>query len=401
VRARAAARSDPRPARRASPLRRRAACPPRAVREVAARRPRARQADPQAARWTPARRPTASAHRPPAVYRPADDRPQRRPTVPRHPVFCSRLCPTPGRRSVACRRAARGRRPVGRLGGWLRRAGGRRGGRRARSLPRLLGTGRGAVAVLAPHPPPHPENGVQRLGDDVGVALLGQQASERGGADGQDQGVVLHRAHGGADQQRRRALLALLDGVLDLLPDPSDVGRAEGGTRRRIVLLGSATRRPGQCGRGSLAWRPGGCAVDATAERTGVGRRPGGRSRRRVTRGRRRPRGHPCRRRRRRVNSRSSTARQGCLRHRCPIPAARKGRRGARTLATWRSPCDPASALSSSARHSSSRSALPSTPPHPGCGIATRPGSTTASRKSRCLSIPQEELTALQEENAQ
>src|SRR3546814_8194680 len=34
---------------------------------------------------------------------------------------------------------------------------------------------RGAVAVLAPHPPTHAEHSEERVGDHVGVALLGQQ----------------------------------------------------------------------------------------------------------------------------------------------------------------------------------------------------------------------------------
>ena len=109
-----------------------------------------------------------------------------------------------------------------------------------RGLPLLLSLRSRAVTVLASHPPPNAEHRVQGLGDDVGVALLRQQPGERGGADGQDEGVVLDRSHGGADQQRSRALLALLDRLLDLLPDAADVGGADRCGLRPIDGLRSA-----------------------------------------------------------------------------------------------------------------------------------------------------------------
>src|SRR5207344_2708823 len=75
---------------------------------------------------------------------------------------------------------------------------------------RLRGRARGLrLTVLTPHPPPDAEHRVQGLRDDVGVALLRQQTSERGRADREHEGVVLHGPDGGAHQESGGALLAV------------------------------------------------------------------------------------------------------------------------------------------------------------------------------------------------
>ena len=138
---------------------------------------------------------------------------------------------------------------------------GRAGGRPARAR------GTAGFAVLAADPPAHPEHRVQRLGDHLGVALLGQQPGQRGGADAEHQRVVLDGPHGGADQQGGGALLALLGRGQDLRPDPADRRGVEpGGGRPAPVRVGCAGPVLGSGGAGVRVAGGGrrSCSVAAT-----------------------------------------------------------------------------------------------------------------------------------------
>ncbi len=162
-----------------------------------------------------------------------------------------------------------------------------RGRRRGRCFRRCR---RGRTAGFATHPPVHAQGILERLGDDVGVALFAQPLGQRRRFVTQHQGVALDRADRGTGQHHLGGPAALAHLVAHGRPQGADRGGVRFGRAHRggSLLDGGLLRRGSAGGRRQGSGSAPVSARPRQPAAAGGGRWLGGRCRRSHVRGLRR-----------------------------------------------------------------------------------------------------------------